>query len=66
MQTCDLCQRTNDGKFCKEAAPLHPIPVQPEVWKMVRKLDTKFDNDMARGWSQYDSTRCGVLLRLRY
>ena len=35
---CDTCQRTNDGKFCKEVAPLHPIQVQPKVWKMVSYL----------------------------
>ena len=36
VQTCEMCQRTNDGKFCKAVAPLHLIAVQPKVWKMVR------------------------------
>ena len=35
VQRCDVCQRKNDAKFCKETAPLHPIPVSAEVWKMV-------------------------------
>ena len=30
VQTCEMCQRTNDGKFCKAVAPLHPIAVQPK------------------------------------
>jgi len=34
--SCDICQRTNDGgKFVKATAPLHPIKVEPEVWRMV-------------------------------
>ena len=37
VQTCDTCQRTNDGKFSKEAAPLHPIAVRPKVWNMVNE-----------------------------
>ncbi len=36
VRTCEVCQRTNDAKFVKEAAPLHPIPVKPEVWRQVR------------------------------
>ena len=31
VQTCDTCQRTNDGNFSKEAGPLHPIVVRPKV-----------------------------------
>ncbi len=36
VQECDKCQQTNDAKFCKETAPLHPIPVSAKVWNMVR------------------------------
>ena len=40
VASCDICQRTNDGgKFVKAAAPLHPIRVQPEVWRMVRRQE---------------------------
>lgn len=35
VRTCLLCQTTNDAKFIKESAPLHPIPVKPEVWRQV-------------------------------
>lgn len=36
VASCDICQRTNDGsKFVKATAPLHPIKVEPEVWRMV-------------------------------
>ncbi len=35
IQSCDVCQRTNSGKFIKSSAPLHPIAVEPQVWKMV-------------------------------
>ena len=35
VASCDICQRTNDGKFVKAAPSLHPIKVEPEVWKMV-------------------------------
>lgn len=34
--TCEVSQTTNDAKFVKEAAPLHPIPVKPEVWRQVQ------------------------------
>jgi hypothetical protein len=33
VQTCPVCQTTNDAKFIKKSAPLHPIPVKPEVWR---------------------------------
>ena len=36
VASCDICQRTNDGKFVKAAPSLHPIKVEPEVWRMVR------------------------------
>lgn len=39
IEVCDICQRTNDrGKFVKTTAPLHPIKVYPEVWRMVCEL----------------------------
>ncbi|KAL5479238.1 hypothetical protein EMCRGX_G022734 [Ephydatia muelleri] len=33
--TCEVCHKTNDVKFMKATAPLHPIPVPQEVWKQV-------------------------------
>ena len=40
VASCDICQRTNDGgKFVEAAAPFHPIRVQPEVWRMVRRQE---------------------------
>ena len=45
VATCDICQRTNDGgKFAKATAPLHPIKVEPEVWRMVCVLCIAADN----------------------
>ena len=36
---CDSCQRVNEaGGFVKANVPLHPIKVDPEVWKMVCAL----------------------------
>ena len=35
IQTCTVCQTTNDAKFAKQFASLHPIPVKPEVWRQV-------------------------------
>ena len=35
IKTCDVCQRTNDAKFSKQAASLHPISIKPEVWQQV-------------------------------
>ena len=35
VQQCETCQTTNDAKFQKAAAPLHPIPVKSEVWNQV-------------------------------
>ena len=35
VQHCDTCQHTNDAKFQKQAAPLHPIPVKSKVWDQV-------------------------------
>ena len=35
LRTCVICQTTNDAKFVKKAAPLHPIPMKPEVWRQV-------------------------------
>ena len=37
VKRCDVCQRTNDAKFVKQGAALHPIPVMPEVWRQVNK-----------------------------
>lgn len=36
VMRCEVCQRTNDAKFQKSSAPLHPIPVKSKVWNMVR------------------------------
>ena len=30
-----MCQSTNDVKFMKTDACLHPIPAQPKVWSQV-------------------------------
>lgn len=38
VEMCDVCQRTNDVKFMKSAAPLHPIPIKPKVWRQVSVL----------------------------
>ncbi len=38
VQQCDICQRTNDAKFQKQAAPLHPIPVKSKVWNQVCRV----------------------------
>lgn len=38
VKTCSICQTTNDAKFVKEAVPLHPIPIKPEVWRQVKIL----------------------------
>ena len=35
LKTCEVCQSTNDAKFVKEAVPLHPNTVKPEVWRQV-------------------------------
>jgi len=35
VQQCETCQTTNDAKFQKAAAPLHPIPVKSKVWNQV-------------------------------
>lgn len=40
VKTCSVCQRTNDVKFSKQAAALHPIPVKPEVWRQVISIYT--------------------------
>ena len=37
VQECQTCQTTNDAKFQKSAAPLHPIPVKSKVWNQVLK-----------------------------
>ena len=37
IRTCEVCQKTNDVKFMKATAPLHPIPVPQEVWKQVQQ-----------------------------
>lgn len=47
VKTCEVCQLTNDAKFVKESAPLHPIQVKPEVWRqaLVGPLpETKSEN----------------------
>ena len=38
VRTCAVCQTTIDAKFVKQAAPLHPIPVKPKVWRQVLLL----------------------------
>ena len=35
VQHCDTCQHTNDVKFQKQAAALHPISVKSKVWNQV-------------------------------
>ena len=35
IKHCEVCQRTNDVKFQKVTAPLHPIPVKSKVWNQV-------------------------------
>jgi len=35
VQQCETCQTTNDAKFQKATAPLHPIPVKSKVWNQV-------------------------------
>ena len=36
IAACDVCQKINDGgKLTKATTPLHPIKVEPEVWRMV-------------------------------
>lgn len=35
VRRCEVCQRTNDSKFIKSDATLHPIPVKSKVWDMV-------------------------------
>ena len=35
VQECATCQRTNDTKFQKSTASLHPIPVKSRVWNQV-------------------------------
>ena len=34
VASCDV----DGGRFAKATAPLHPIKVEPEVWRMVRVL----------------------------
>ena len=34
VSKCERYQRTND-KFTKPGSVLHPIPIEPEVWKKV-------------------------------
>lgn len=38
VQQCETCQTTNDAKFEKATAPLHPIPVKSKVWNQVINL----------------------------
>ena len=35
VRTCPTCQVTNDAKFQKAPAPLHPIAVRSKVWHQV-------------------------------
>ena len=35
VRTCPTCQMTNDAKFQKAPAPLHPIAVKSKVWHQV-------------------------------
>ena len=34
VQSCEKCQRMN-AKFVKSNTTLHPIPVEPKVWRQV-------------------------------
>ncbi len=38
VQQCNICQRTNDAKFQKQAAPFHPIPVKSKVLNQVCRV----------------------------
>ena len=40
VQECQTCQTTNDAKFQKSTAPLHPIPVKLKVWNQVLSYKT--------------------------
>ena len=35
VKMCDICQRTNDAKFVRTDASLHPIPIKSRVWYQV-------------------------------
>ena len=35
VRICDTCQRSNDAKFVKTDASLHPIPIKSRVWDQV-------------------------------
>ena len=37
VRKCEKCQKMN-ASFQKSNHQLHPIPVQPDVWKQVRKI----------------------------
>ena len=39
IRTCDVCQRTNDAKFVKCDAALHPINVQPKYGIRYKGID---------------------------
>ena len=38
IRYCEICQQTNDIKFQKSVASLHPIPIKPQVWNQVCQL----------------------------
>ncbi len=42
IHQCEACQRANDTKFQKATEPLHPIPIKPEVWNQVARLEFRF------------------------
>ena len=35
VRICDTCQRSNDARFVKTDASLHPIPIKSRVWDQV-------------------------------
>ena len=35
VRICDTCQSSNDAKFVKTDASLHPIPLKSRVWDQV-------------------------------
>ena len=45
VRTCPTCQMTNDAKFQKAPAALHPIPVKSKVWHQVSHNSLKTNNN---------------------
>ena len=65
IRHCETCQRTNDAKFHKSVAPLHPIPVKSKVWNQVNEslMLLKPHASMFWGISLFTSS---LLLHLKY